>query len=145
MFGVFVSRIKRNTLTIFLFLTWYCFCIHLYVTICMKHDPGMHMVMHLVFFRKTGVTNTTLPLSIQFLVLEDYEHITLHTPWSKPHWRSTHRFLRQFDLLSTTRLWARHVAYSSIMPTLEINTSLPSSIRSPSTCVNPPKKYRTIA
>jgi hypothetical protein len=89
------------------------------------------------------------------LVLHDHEHVTLHTPRSCPHWRSTHPFLRRFHSLSTTRLrarhvayslimppflcrfdslsttwsWARHVAYSSIMPTLEINTSLPSSIR----------------
>jgi hypothetical protein len=63
------------------------------------------------------------------LVLQDYEHFTLHTPRSCPHWRSTHPFLRRFDLLSTSRLWARYVAYSSIMPTLEINTFLPSSIR----------------
>jgi hypothetical protein len=25
---------------------WYCFCIHLYVTICKKLDPGMHIDMH---------------------------------------------------------------------------------------------------
>jgi hypothetical protein len=42
------------------FLTWYCFCIHFYVTICMKLDPGMHIVMHLVFFGKTGVTESPL-------------------------------------------------------------------------------------
>jgi hypothetical protein len=53
----------------------------------------------------------------------------LHTPRSCPHWRSTHPFLHQFDWLSTTRLWARHVAYSSIMPTLEMNTTLPSLIQ----------------
>jgi hypothetical protein len=56
MFGAFVSRIKRKSLIISLFLSWYCFCIHLYVTICMKLDPGMHIVMHLVFFGKTGLT-----------------------------------------------------------------------------------------
>jgi hypothetical protein len=56
MFGAFVSRIKRKSLTIFLFLTWYCFCIHFYVTICMKLDPGMHLGLHLVFFGKSGVT-----------------------------------------------------------------------------------------
>jgi hypothetical protein len=50
------SRIKRKSLVIFLFLTWYCFCIHLYVTICMKLDPGMHIGLHLIFFGKTGVT-----------------------------------------------------------------------------------------
>jgi hypothetical protein len=59
-FGAFVSRIKRKSLIISLFLTWYCFCIHLYVTICMKLDPGMHIVMHLVFFGKTGVTSPPL-------------------------------------------------------------------------------------
>jgi hypothetical protein len=53
--GAFVSRIKRKSLIIFLFLTWYCFSIHLYVTICMKLDPGMHIGMHLVFFEKSGV------------------------------------------------------------------------------------------
>jgi hypothetical protein len=50
------SRIKRKSLIIFLFLTWYYFCIHLYVTICMKLDPGMHIGLHLVFFGKIGVT-----------------------------------------------------------------------------------------
>jgi hypothetical protein len=63
------------------------------------------------------------------LVLQHYEHVTLHTPRSCPHWRSTHPFLRRFDSLSTTRLLARNVAYPSIMLTLEINTSLPSSIQ----------------
>jgi hypothetical protein len=56
MFGAYVSRIKRKSLIISLFLTWHCFCIHLYVTICMKLDPGMHIGMHLVFFGKAGVT-----------------------------------------------------------------------------------------
>jgi glutaredoxin len=60
------------------------------------------------------------------LVLHDHEHVTLHTHRSCPHWRSTHPFLRRFDLHSFTWLWVRHVAYSSIMPTLEINTSIPS-------------------
>jgi hypothetical protein len=50
----FVSRIKRKSLIIFLFLTRYCFCIHLYVTMWMKLDPGMHIGMHLVFLRKNG-------------------------------------------------------------------------------------------
>jgi hypothetical protein len=36
----------------------YCFCIHLYVTICMKLDPGMHIGLHLVFFGKSGVTSS---------------------------------------------------------------------------------------
>jgi hypothetical protein len=63
------------------------------------------------------------------LVLHDDEHITLHTTWSCPHWRSTHPFLHRLDSPSTTWSWARHIAYYSIMPTLEINTSLPSSIR----------------
>jgi hypothetical protein len=62
------------------------------------------------------------------LVLHDHEHIPLHTPRSCPHWRSTHLFLRQLNSLSTSWSWARHVAYSSIVPTLESNTSLPSSI-----------------
>jgi hypothetical protein len=74
-------------------------------------------------------TNTSLPSSIRFLVLQNCEHVTLHTTRSCPHWRSTQPFLRRFDLLSTTRLWALNVAYSSIMPTLDINTSLPLSIR----------------
>jgi hypothetical protein len=30
------------------------------------------------------------------LVLHDHEHVTLDTPWSCPHWRSTHLFLRRF-------------------------------------------------
>jgi hypothetical protein len=56
-----------------------------------------------------------------------YERAMLHTPPSCPHWRSKHHsFLRRFDSLSTTRLWARYVVYFSIMPTLEVNTSLPS-------------------
>jgi hypothetical protein len=52
MFGAFVSMIKRKSLVIFLFHTWYCFWIHLDVTICVKLDSGMHIVMHLVFFGK---------------------------------------------------------------------------------------------
>jgi hypothetical protein len=63
------------------------------------------------------------------LVLQDHEHVSLHILWSCPHWTSTHPFFRWFDLLSTTWSWACHIAYSSIMSTLEINTSLPSSIR----------------
>jgi hypothetical protein len=47
---------KRKSLIISLFHTWYYFCIHLYGTICMKLDPGMHIGLHLVFFGKTGVT-----------------------------------------------------------------------------------------
>jgi hypothetical protein len=31
------------------------------------------------------------------LVLQDYEHVTLHTPRSCAHWRSTHPFLCRFD------------------------------------------------
>jgi hypothetical protein len=57
MFGAFVSRIKRKSLIIFLSLTRYCFCIHFYVTICMKLDPGMHIGLHLVSFGKSGVTH----------------------------------------------------------------------------------------
>jgi hypothetical protein len=60
MFGAFVSRIERKSLIIFLFLTRYCFCIHFYVTICMKLDPGMHIGLHLVFFGKSGVTQMKL-------------------------------------------------------------------------------------
>jgi hypothetical protein len=64
------------------------------------------------------------------LVLQDYEHVTLHTARSCPHWRSTHPFLHWFDSLNTTRLWAHHVAYSSIMPILEMNiSSLRSSVQ----------------
>jgi hypothetical protein len=47
---------KRKSLIIFIFLTWYFFCIHLYVTICMKLDPDMHIGMHLVSFGESGVT-----------------------------------------------------------------------------------------
>jgi hypothetical protein len=54
--GAFVSRIKRKSLINFLFLRWYCFCIHLYVTICMKLDLDMHIGLHLVLFGKIGVT-----------------------------------------------------------------------------------------
>jgi hypothetical protein len=46
MFGAFISRIKRKSL------------IHLYVTICMKLDPGMHIGLHLIFYGKTGVTTS---------------------------------------------------------------------------------------
>jgi hypothetical protein len=63
------------------------------------------------------------------LVLQDHEHVTLHIFRSCPHWIWTHPFLRWFDSLSTTWSWACHIAYSPILPTLEINTSLPSSIR----------------
>jgi hypothetical protein len=56
-FVIFVSKIKRKSLIIFLFLTWYWTVIHLYVTICMEIDPGIHIVMHLVFFEKIGVTS----------------------------------------------------------------------------------------
>jgi hypothetical protein len=63
MFGAFISRIMRKSLIIFIFLTWYCFCIHLYVTIWMKLDPGMHISLHLVFFGKTGVTPPCLALA----------------------------------------------------------------------------------
>jgi hypothetical protein len=73
--------------------------------------------------------NTPYFVDLIRLVLHDHEHVTMHTPRSCPHLRSTHPFLRRFDSLSTTRLWARHIAYSSIMPTLEINTYIPSSIR----------------
>jgi hypothetical protein len=82
----------------------------------------------------------------------------LHAPWGCPHQISTHPFLHWFDSNATIRLWAccillnhahigyqhissfidsihlllqdyEHIAYSSIMPTLDINTTLPSSIR----------------
>jgi hypothetical protein len=56
MFGAFVSRIKRNTLIIYLFLYVIFFYYSLMSTICMKIDPGMHIGLHLVFFGKTGVT-----------------------------------------------------------------------------------------
>jgi hypothetical protein len=41
------------------------------------------------------------------LVLQDYEHVTLHTPRSCPYWCSTHHFLCRFDSHTTRRLWAR--------------------------------------
>jgi hypothetical protein len=83
------------------------------------------------------------------LVLQDYEHVMLHTPRSYTHWRSTHPFLRRFDSHTIKRLWAHcilldhshiedqhiipsfvnsillvlkdheHIAYYSIMATLE--------------------------
>jgi hypothetical protein len=34
------------------------------------------------------------------LVLHNHEHVTLHTPRSCQHWRSTHPYLSQFDYLS---------------------------------------------
>jgi hypothetical protein len=75
-----------------------------------------------------GYQNIPSIVDLIRLVLQDDEHVMLHTPWSCPQCRSTHPFLRQFDSLSTTWWWVCHIAYSSIMPTLEINTSLPSSI-----------------
>jgi hypothetical protein len=68
MFGVFVSRIKCKSLIISLFLTWYWTVIHLYVTICMKLDPGMHIGLHLVFFGKTGVTAWAHPGPVRGLL-----------------------------------------------------------------------------
>jgi hypothetical protein len=62
-------------------------------------------------------------------VLHDHKHVTLHTPRSCPRWRSPHHFYGRFDSPRTTWSWAHHVAYSLIMPTVEINTSLPLSIR----------------
>jgi hypothetical protein len=76
-----------------------------------------------------GDQHITSFVDLIHLVLHDYEHIMLHTPRSCPHWRLAHPFLCRFDSLSTTWSWARQVAYSSIIPTLEIKTSLPSSIR----------------
>jgi hypothetical protein len=77
----------------------------------------------------TFTIDTSFPSSIRFAwYYKIYEQTTFHTPPSCPHWRSTHPFFYRFDSLSTTRWWARHVAYSSIMPTMEINSSLPSSI-----------------
>jgi hypothetical protein len=58
-------------------------------------------------------------------VLQEDEHVMLHTPLSCPQWRSTHPFFCQFVSLKTTWSWACPIAYSSIMPTLEMNTSLP--------------------
>jgi hypothetical protein len=97
MFAAFVSRIKRKSLIIFLFLTWYCFCIHFYVTICMKLDPGMHIGLHLIFFGKSGVT---LARSRVRPVGSDWEHeealcsargalFTLRTPLFSLAWLST--------------------------------------------------------
>jgi hypothetical protein len=59
------------------------------------------------------------------LVLQEDEHVMLHIPRSCPQWRQTHPFLPQFVSLSTTWSWACHITYSSIMPTLDINISLP--------------------
>jgi hypothetical protein len=77
---------------------------------------------------------STYPYLSRFdsLSLQDCEHIMLHTPLSCPYWKSTHyTILRRFNSLSTTRWWACHVANSSIMRSLKINTSFPSSIRFP--------------
>jgi hypothetical protein len=78
MFGAFISRIKCKSLIIFLFLTWHSFCIHLYVTMCMKLDPGMHIVTHLVFFGETGVTFTVRVVYF----LDSRMTSTFHTVWS---------------------------------------------------------------
>jgi hypothetical protein len=71
--------------------------------------------------------NTSFPSSIHFAKqYKIYEHATLHIAPSCRHWRSkNHFFLRQFVSLKTTWSWACPIAYSSIMPTFEINTSLP--------------------
>jgi hypothetical protein len=55
-FGAFVSRIKRKSLIIFLFLYVILFLYSLLCHYMHELDPGMHIVMHLVFFGKTGVT-----------------------------------------------------------------------------------------
>jgi hypothetical protein len=55
MFDAFVFKIKRKSLIISLFLTWYCFC-SLICHYMQKLDPGMHIDLHLVFFGKTCVT-----------------------------------------------------------------------------------------
>jgi hypothetical protein len=47
---------KCNTLIIFLFLYVILYCYSLMSTICMKLDSGMHIGLHLVFFREIGVT-----------------------------------------------------------------------------------------
>ena len=73
----FVSRISCITLIIinyyiFSFL-WYCYWLFsCNVSICMKLDPGIHMVMHSVLSLKSGVTQiiwTTCWLKIYYLYI----------------------------------------------------------------------------
>jgi hypothetical protein len=56
--GASISRIELynsdTIVSLFMFLYGYCYCYSLMSTICMKLDPGMHIVMHLVCFSKTG-------------------------------------------------------------------------------------------
>jgi hypothetical protein len=58
--GASVSRIELYNsdrfVTLFMLFYGYCYCYSLLSTICTKLDPGMHIVMHLVFFGKTGGT-----------------------------------------------------------------------------------------
>jgi hypothetical protein len=64
------------------------------------------------------------------LVLRDDGHVTLQTPRSCVHSRSTHLFLRQFVSLSTTTFMSTPHCILPFIPTLEIKTSfLPSSIQ----------------
>jgi hypothetical protein len=37
-------------------------------TICMKIDPGIHIVMNLVFFGKTGVTGDFIASTLEMLL-----------------------------------------------------------------------------
>jgi hypothetical protein len=90
MFGAVISRIKRKSLIIFLFLMWYCFFIHLFVTICMKLDLGMHIGLHLVFFGKSGVT---------------VSHMTSYL--KQPLWRCWPSFHRHCSIIS---MWSDAVA-----------------------------------
>ena len=58
-FGVFVSRISCITLIVFYLLYFPFFVILLliiHLSICMKLDPGIHIVMHWVLSEKLGVT-----------------------------------------------------------------------------------------
>jgi hypothetical protein len=80
---------------------------------------------HCILIHHAHIGDQHIPSFIDLirLVLQEDEHVKLHTPRSCPQWRSTHLFLRQFVSLRST--WSCHIAYSSIMPRLEINTSLP--------------------
>jgi hypothetical protein len=80
---------------------------------------------HCILIHRAHIGDQHIPSFIDLirLVLLEDEHVKLHTPRSCPQWISTHPFLRHFVSLRSTR--SCHIAYSSIMPTLEINTSLP--------------------
>jgi hypothetical protein len=65
-FGAFASLgFRCKSLIISFSLRDIVSIIHYDVTICMKLDPGIHIVKHLVFFGKLGVTPRRFVLSSQ--------------------------------------------------------------------------------